>query len=733
MEEQSNIKEFIAHSENQKGERHNLIKHLTETAKLTKSFATNSSFQQLFYLVGLFHDVGKFQDNFQKYLETGAPRTPHASIGAYIARLSIKQYLPLPFVIKGHHAGLPDKQELIDALNDYEDDREVVSKILKRFVESLGTVNTTEALNTRNHLIIECLTRFLFSALTDADWLDTEQHFSPDKSEIRKTITLETKIGESKYCDDLLIALKNEFAQLPTQGTINSLRTKARDEVISLFSEPTGFFSLQLPTGLGKTLTSVYWALLHARHNKLKRIIIVLPYINIIDQTAAILKNIFGEDAVLEHHSGIVEDDKKYVKEEFNKSVESIKQLACENWDAPIIITTSVQFFESLFSNKPFKCRKNHNIAESVVIFDEIQTLPKHLAEPTIIMLKNIFSLARTSFLFCTATMPVFVKREGFDGIESIHPLIKNPKVYFDATRRVEYKALKKLKPINLDSVEEKLGKESNTYLVIVNTKVVARDLFQRVSNLNKYDKYYHLSTAMCPHHRKKTIADIIKDLKSKRRIAVVSTQLVEAGVDFDFPCVYRAIAPLDSIIQAAGRCNRNGNPDGPKGRVILFKLEGQRYPDKTYEACTGLTEVLIKDDLDFLHRTDSFEKYYKQLTNLLVNADKFNITEERKGFNFKTVNELYEFIERGKTWPIVIANYSDKSSELLEKTLKFFDQTGFILREQYRNLQQYSVPVYENFLITHKITQHKSGLRIWYGAYDPDLGLSPEDIETVF
>ncbi|MBM4168427.1 MAG: CRISPR-associated helicase Cas3' [Ignavibacteria bacterium] len=718
---------YYAHSENPRGAKHELQKHLLETAQRAESFAPAEMMKRLFYLAGLLHDVGKFQDDFQEYLEKGKPRTPHAGIGAYIASTLGKQLLPLQFVIQGHHAGLPDNQDRRENNEDYSEDQKLVSIVKTRFDElfssAIGVQKVADLPN--DMLLTESLTRFLFSALTDADWLDTERHFSPERFNARESATLK--------CNSLLNALEKHFAELPTDGKINQLRTKARNEAAKHFAEPPGFFSLQLPTGLGKTLTSVYWALLHARHHNLKRIIIVLPYINIIDQTASILKDLFGEDSVLEHHSGIIDDDEEYEKERFDKTAESVKRLACENWDAPIIVTTSVQFFESLFSNKPFKCRKNHNIAESVVIFDEIQTLPKHLAEPTIVMLKNIAALAKTSFLFCTATLPAFAKREGFDGIETIRPLIKNPKTYFDATRRVQYKMLNKLRPATMDTVEEQLSKEKQSCLAIVNTKSVAKDLYKRISKFDRHDQYYHLSTAMCPHHRKRVIANISKDLKAKRRIAVISTQLVEAGVDFDFPCVYRAIAPLDAVIQSAGRCNRNGDPDNGKGRVVLFKLENQKYPDKTYEACAALTEITIKDDMDFLHRTDSFENYYKQVTSLLVDADKYKITPERKEFNFKRVADNYQIIEKGKTWPIVIANYSEESRALLEETLEFFDQTGFILREQYRKLQQYSVPVYQRFLDEHQMTMDKSGLRIWYGGYDSHLGLSPEDIETVF
>lgn len=719
---------YFAHSKNILGAKHELKKHLIETAQRVKSFAPADTLQTLFYLAGLLHDSGKFQDGFQEYLEKGKPRTPHAGIGAFIAQTLFGRFIQLQFAIQGHHAGMPDNQDRISSNDYYSNEQETVEEVIRRFRTAISEFQRIELdshSSGKDLLLEECATRLLFSALTDSDWLDTERHFSPEKSDAREPMVLD--------CDELLKALEKRFAQLATEGKINQLRTKARNEAASHFADPPGFFCLQLPTGLGKTLTSTYWALLHARKNGMKRIIIVLPYINIIDQTALVLKDVFGQDVVLEHHSGIVEDDEEYAKETFDKSPQSAKRLACENWDAPIIVTTSVQFFESLFSNKPFRCRKNHNISESVVIFDEIQTLPKHLAEPTIVMLKNIAALAKTSFLFCTATLPAFARREGFDGIDSIRPLIKNPKTYFDATKRVQYKLLNKLKPVAVDDVEGKLSRENNSYLVIVNTKSVAREFFQRMSSLGSHEKYYHLSTAMCPHHRKKTIMSIVADLKDRRRIAVVSTQLVEAGVDFDFPCVYRAIAPLDAVIQSAGRCNRNDELKG-KGRVVLFKLEHQRMPDKTYGACADFTEVMIKDDRSLLHRTDSFENYYQAVTNLLVDVDKYNITEERRNFNFKTVNEQYQIIEK-RTVPLLVADYSDESKALLDEVTKGLEFPGFINRGQYRRLQQFSVQVYPDFFRKYgsQIETIKDTLRIWHGTYSDSIGLAPEDVETVF
>jgi CRISPR-associated endonuclease/helicase Cas3 len=720
-------KEFIAHSENDKGEKHLLVNHLEQTANIAGSFAPSDEFTPLFSLAGLLHDVGKYQEGFQKYLATGKPKTPHANIGAYNAYRMAKDIYPLQFTIQGHHAGMPDNADRRSNIEDYEEEEETANLLRERFLEDIHGFKIAEnILPTKEKLLTECLTRFLFSALTDADWLDTERHFSQEKSDAREVRQLDY--------EKLRIALEAKFATLPTQGLINELRTKARNEAITHSNELPGFFSLQLPTGLGKTLISMYWALKHAEHNKLKRIIIVLPYINIIDQTAMILKEIFGEDMVLEHHSGIINDDKEYANESFVKDKATSKRLACENWDAPIIVTTSVQFFESLFSNKPFKCRKNHNIANSVVIFDEVQTLPKEYAEPIIVMLKNVTALANTSFLFCTATQPAFTKREGFDGVENIRPLITQPEEYFDATQRVNYELLNGLEEVPLDTIAGKLAHETDSFLVIVNTKSVARELFEHIKMFDGYDRRYHLSTAMCPHHRKKTIKAIIENLKDKKRIAVISTQLVEAGVDFDFPVVYRAIAPMDSIIQAAGRCNRNGKI--AKGRVVLFNLD--KMPDKTYQACAGFAMGIIKENADVLHDAQTFEEYYKKVTALFLKTDKYNITEERKLFNFKSVAECFKIIDQPTT-SLVIEKYAEVKP-LLEEINKLIDAEKFakrnlIRREHYRQLQQFSVQVYPDFLKKHsdQIIQLNDSIKIYLGNYDNDLGLSPKEVETVF
>jgi CRISPR-associated endonuclease/helicase Cas3 len=724
---------FYAHSENPQGKKHSLGDHLTATASLARSFAPSRDLEALFYLAGLMHDIGKFQDAFQRYLQTkGESRhTPHAGIGACIAKILAKQHVHLQFAIQGHHAGMPNNEERRGNNDEYGKEKDLVDEVTSRFYAAVSKSQNLSAPpdlpNQRDPLLAECTTRLLFSALADADWLDTERHFNLDISEARASLALD--------CDRLLALLDSKYSAFPKEGLINELRTKARMEVAELACDETGFFSLQLPTGLGKTLTSVYWALLHARHNHLRRIIIVLPYLNIIDQTAKILKELFGESTVLEHHSGIVDDEKerdRYSEDAVGVDNDLARRLACENWDSPIIVTTTVQFFESLFSNRPFRSRKNHNIARSVVVFDEVQTLPKEYAEPIIVMLKNLNALTSSSFLFCTATQPAFTKRDGFDGIGEIRPLIKKPQRYFIVTRRVKYKLLNHLDEIPLDQLMRSIAEERDSFLIVVNTKSVARDLFQRIASYGKHERYYHLSTAMCPHHRKTKIGEILDDLETRKRIAVVSTQLVEAGVDFDFPCVYRAIGPLDSVIQAAGRCNRNGLLHG-KGRVVLFNLEQHRMPDRTYQACAMLAKGLIQDDPSLLHRSESFKRYYEQVLRLFVNADKYGINDERGRFNFKNVAESFRMIDE-QTASLLIKDYSAESGLLADELANRLE-FGKMSRDQYRKAQQFSVQVYPKFLKEYgaQIEIVKDTLRIWHGNYSNDTGLAPQDVETVF
>ncbi len=361
---------FFAHSENNLSIKHLLKDHLTSTATIAESFGKSDNEKKILKVAGLLHDFGKYQQEFQYYLENGGKRgsVPHASWGAGFAR--ILGLNDISFIIDGHHKGLPDRADWQSVTDEFKNGEVESFEAIKKLFLDDNALNENELIppsfKYSNNLERELNIRYLFSILTDADWLDTEAHFDQNKTNSRKRHKLEI--------ERMTTQLSNYLLSKSMEGEINQLRNRVREDVLKKSNSPCGFFSLNLPTGLGKTLTSLSWALEHARNNQLKRIIIVLPFINIIDQTAHILKAIFGEDSVLEHHSNLIEEDS--INDDL---VYDYKKLACENWDYPLIVTTSVQFFESIFSRKPSKARKIHNIADSIVIFDEVQTLNKEL------------------------------------------------------------------------------------------------------------------------------------------------------------------------------------------------------------------------------------------------------------------------------------------------------------------------------------------------------------------
>lgn len=720
--------EYFAHSENSHKEKHSLSKHLHQTAIFAESFACQENYKPIFKMAALLHDFGKYQQAFQDYLINGGKRgsVPHASWGAGYARLC--RIIEASIAIDGHHKGLPDKAAWKSDTETF--NRGEVSgfeRIKQDFINDMG-INESDVekqnlslFTKEQELEREVFIRYLFSALTDSDWLSTEEHFEQDMFKMR--------IGASLPIDVMVNKLEEEFSKKSKEGEINQLRNDVRNQALQKADMPCGFYSLSLPTGMGKTLTSMAWALRHAKKNDLKRIIIVLPYINIIDQTAQILKDIFGEEWVLEHHSGYNEGDHNgRDMTESCSAIEKRKRLACENWDYPVIVTTTVQFFESLFSNRPSQCRKIHNIAESVVIFDEVQTLPKEVILPTIQILKDVQTVMKTSFLFCTATQPAFEKRQGFDGISGICPLIDAPAALYAKTKRVEYRLLNDLKPLYYSGLLEAVIQTGDATLVIFNTKKAVLEFYNCTSKLGDWEKKYHLSTAMCPSHRKAVIKNIMEDLKAKKKILVASTQLIEAGVDFDFPVVFRVMAPLEAVIQSAGRCNREGKLGELGGKVFLFKLQDSGMPDKTYAACAGHAEELIKGDIYQLHGHTIFNKYYASVISLYVNPDEYNINEARKRFDFETVNDGYRII-RKSTEGLYIYNYSDESRQLLHA----LEYKEFLSRDDYRRMQAYTVQVYEHFIFQNRqmCKTMDQGFMVWYGNYDPQTGISVAPIEA--
>jgi CRISPR-associated endonuclease/helicase Cas3 len=721
---------YYAHSENSQNEKHDLSKHLHQTAKLAESFACQADYKRIFYITGLLHDLGKYQPAFQNYLDSGGRRgsVPHASWGSGCARR--EGLLETSITIDGHHKGLPDNSAWKSDTERFKRGEVIgFDDVVTAFMNDIGTdergFKQDAPLVFAEPLQREAFIRYLFSALTDSDWLSTEEHFEKNTSDMRMNILLPI--------NEMISKLEEEFSKKPKEGKINRMRNEARRQVLQKADLACGFYSLALPTGLGKTLTSIAWALRHAKYNELRRIIIVLPFVNIIDQTAQVLKGILGEEWLLEHHSSYNEDEMKGKdNEEKYLLIEQRKKLACENWDYPVIVTTTVQFFESLFSNRPSRCRKIHNIAESVVIFDEVQTLPKEVILPTLQMLKDIQSVMRTSFLFCTATQPAFEKRPGFDGIAAICPLIEDPGELYKKTRRVKYHLFNNLVPTDTSALLEAAAREEAATLVIFNTKKAALDFFDCTRDSTVWEKKYHLSTAMCPAHRKEVIDNIRADLAAKRIILVASTQLIEAGVDFDFPVVFRAMAPLEALIQAAGRCNRENILGESGGKVFLFKMQDGGMPDKTYAACAGHAEEFVAPDPEVLHDHDVYERYYAQVVKLYVDPDRYKINQARGQCtgqpNFQTVNDSYRIISDA-TEGLFIYLFSDESKRLLHS----IEHKEFLSKDDYRRMQAFTVQVYRHFIIQNAATckTMPQGFMVWHGNYDRKTGISVAPIEA--
>ena len=470
---------YIAHSENCYGELQTMKQHSEGVARMMKSFALSGEYVDVYTYCGLLHDIGKYSKGFQKYIRAEGEKEPHAKWGAYMARMD--KLINVAFPIFGHHAGLPNRDAMFETFNQCGKEESKwldVLCALKKDGLCIPPCDNSSFNRIKENTTKELFVRMLYSSLVDADSLDTERHFDKEQYYARPQLSLDV--------DALLDALNYKLSSFSLNSPLNRLRTEVRLYAQSLAAQPQGCFSMTLPTGMGKTLCSLNWALHHAKvHSNIKRIVIVLPFLSIIDQTAKELKSIFKDhDVILEHHSNVIYEGKESEEEEFY--CKDPKQLATENWDYPIVVTTTVQFFESLFSNQRSKCRKLHNLQDSIVIFDEIQTLPVHLAECTMKILNDMLHLCRCSILFCTATQPNFQTRADFKGIDRIVPLVENPTAIFAATKRVEYYPIADYEVQSIDSIAQKVCEEKEPVLIVCNTKKKAKALFDSIKEKGK-------------------------------------------------------------------------------------------------------------------------------------------------------------------------------------------------------------------------------------------------------
>ncbi|MFW6029041.1 MAG: CRISPR-associated helicase Cas3' [Halanaerobiales bacterium] len=709
---------YIAHTQNDKGEYHLLKNHLESTAQLAYEFTEKWSMGDLGYIAGLIHDLGKYSDAFQNYLKNSSPGVEHAIAGAvYLTKNKVTKYAQLiTFIIAGHHAGLHNLTDLKSSLKN-KSDKDFVSESISRFKENFSFAFENKnkmKIDINNQLELEFFIRMMFSALVDADFLDTERHFDINKHMLRNEGNYNlNKLWHTFDADQKILERKagNKELNIIRNNIYNCVLDKAEDE--------NKFYSLTVPTGGGKTRTGLGFALKHAVYNNMDRIIVVIPYTNIIEQTAKVYKKILGNENVLEHHTTF-----KFNENENKNNIGKIK-LATENWDMPVVVTTSVQFFESIFSHKVSKIRKIHNLANSIIMFDEVQTLPPEFLQSILQVLKQLVDNYNSSIIFSTATQPAFTNRKGFKGISDVQELVHQPKKLYEKLSRVKYDLKYINKKVSWEKVADIMVKNKQA-LTIVNTKEDAKQLF---SILNKeveiIDNIYHLSTYMCSEHRSLILEEVKEKLDNDERCYLVSTQLIEAGVDIDFPLVLRAMAPLDCIVQAAGRCNREAKLD--KGRVVIFTPEENNLPRGIYKTATGKSKLFL-DNPDRLQTPEVFNDYFDILYRD-VNLDKKEINELRKKFNYRDVSRRFKIIP-DNTVSVIIEN--NHIIDELPVNLNGIKEKEFISREEWRQLQPYVISVYDYKVIELKneglIYELLEDIYVWTGKYDKKEGIVMED-----
>ena len=609
--------------------------HLVNVAEKACSFAEPFSLGAEAYRAGLLHDLGKYGQVFQRRLRGYGSGINHWSAGAYEAYRAKAQ--AAAFAIDGHHKGIPALGELQNLLRAYQQGSDLLQfGITETLAELVGLAQADGLALPRERsserfcksFASAFYTRFVFSCLVDADFLDTESHFKPVTATMRPTLSLDA--------DESLRILLAVLRAKPAQGEVNRRRRQLLQDCLSKGQTSPGLFTLTAPTGSGKTLSSLAFALQHiARHNsplpvtdpgRLRRIIVVIPYTTVIEQTAREYRKLFepqfGPDYVLEHHSAVAP---RLTEADRDRDAEEARlrraRLAAENWDSPIVITTSVQFFESLSSNRTSDCRKLHNIARAVILFDEVQTLPPKLVPSLLSAVNLLVKDFGATAVFGTATQPAFeCASSAILGGWKPLPIASDAEALAESMRRTRIEIAPPGREMTWQEVASAMGDphQPRQALCVVNATKDARTLFQLLKESAEGDHCFHLSSRMCAAHRQFKLKEIRRRLDPDRDepCLLVSTQLIEAGVDVDFPVVWRALGPLDSIIQSAGRCNREGRSPEP-GPVHVFRPADGGLPRGAYEIAMKRTEAFLASNPGIehnLHLPETYRAYFASL-----------------------------------------------------------------------------------------------------------------------
>ena len=694
---------YLGHSANACGREESLKEHLEEATRYAALFGKELGIQDESTFCSMFHDLAKMGIAFDERIHGVRRHVDHWTYGAYTAKqLWGSEGLATTLAILGHHTGLP---ALRDAKNLSEDEMEEDSSNLTvskpasdeerdRFLESLDpdprTIpNPAESICSQNRkkepASIMMDIRMLYSILVDADFLATEGHFrgTPEQRYYSRP-------KAPSLCPTEAFARLTQFMDKVRKNALSSEKIRSIREdlmkyVLKAADENMGTFTLTSPTGSGKTLAMLAFALKHAMKHNLKRIIIVIPFLSIIEQTAKIYRDVFCDHRpladtqapyILEDHSQARLPTRRSNQDDFDENIQGIM---AENWDAPIIITTNIQFFESLFSNRPGACRKLHRLANSVILFDEVQTFPPHLAVPTLATLGRLCKRFNSTLVMSTATQPAFtslsneVKKLGppwapkeIVGIGEDNPE-EALKSLFRRSKRTKVSILNNRKPVSWAEIARQMVAKKKC-LCVVNMKKHAQQLIDEIKKLLPHNQgqtpkgLYHLSTSMCPAHRKEVLNKVREELQTsgeEQIVILVATQCIEAGVDIDFPILFRALAPLDSMAQAAGRCNRNQLLAW--GEVYLFMPEDEVsitdsgeerkariYPGGAYQQAAETAIRMIENETLDLDDPELYNRYFKELYDLSgAAADPTEpVANAVKDRDFPKVAEEYRLIE---------------------------------------------------------------------------------------
>lgn len=711
-------KSFISHkviSKDTGKVRYELVKdHLQEVAAMAADFARPFGTEEWAYAVGLAHDIGKYSKEFQNRILNNGPKCDHSTAGAW----EMYRVLGLPllsYCVAGHHSGLPDggtevdiegstlnarfKKAKTNQLPNYE------AYIKEIFLSAPSNPLSNSSFNEKgfDHFALSFLLRMIFSCLVDADYLCTE----------RFILGRQREKPSSENLEDLLKKLEKKIKTFyPPQTVVNEIRCEVLEACDNAAYDKPGVFSLTVPTGGGKTYASLLFALRHAcvSDRDIRRIIYAIPYTSIIEQNAEVFREVLGGHNILEHHSDF---DFSSEKETESEGKNELLRLSSENWDSSIVVTTNVQLFESLFANKPSRCRKLHNIANSVIVLDEAQMIPTGYIKPCIRALSELVHRYGCTVVLCTATQPsvnCFFKEYGCE----VKEIIPNPKALYEKLKRVDYLYEGELSD---DELAKRISL-NNQVLCVVNSRKQASNIFHLLKEEYESEGIYRLSTLMHPIHRKQMLREIKNNLKQGKICRVVSTSLIEAGVDVDFPVVYRALAGLDSVVQCAGRCNREGKRDAEESIVHIFEPANEyAIPNDTRQKEAIARSVLLSEYRENFRKVqkggtamecdmgslDLIDRYFNVLHDYRGKSinDGLDASEILNGLNnlgafdgvpsipFKSVSDKFRLIEEG-SFSVVIPDETIRGD-----LIAFYE--GYCLAGSMRRLARHSVGLYKN------------------------------------